>query len=101
MPNIRPVSDLRNKYPDLTGKEAERMLGLCGITVNKNMVPFDSRTPFTTSGLRIGTPAITTRGMTDMQIIADLINDALAGVDPVIVKKKVETLTKQYPLFKW
>ena len=93
--------DLRNKYPDLTGKEAERMLGLCGITVNKNMVPFDSRTPFTTSGLRIGTPAITTRGMTDMQIIADLINDALAGVDPAIVKKKVEVLTKQYPLFKW
>lgn len=93
--------DLRSKYPNLTGKEAEYKLGLCGITVNKNMVPFDSRTPFTTSGLRIGTPAITTRGMTDMQIIADLINDALAGVDPIIIKKRVEDLTKQYSLFKW
>ena len=93
--------DLRSKYPNLTGKEAEYKLGLCGITVNKNMVPFDSRTPFTTSGLRIGTPAITTRGMTDMQIIADLINDALAGVDPTIIKKRVEDLTKQYSLFKW
>lgn len=63
--------DLRSKFPNITGKQAENILGLCGITVNKNMVPFDSRTPAQTSGLRIGTPAITSRGITDMNKIAD------------------------------
>ena len=69
--------DLRTKYPEMTGKQAETYLGLAGITVNKNMIPGDSRSPFQTSGLRIGTPAITSRRMTDMKLIAGWILKAL------------------------
>lgn len=71
--------DLRSKFADITGKVAEKELGKADITVNKNMVPFDSRTPFQTSGIRIGTPAITSRGFVekDMEIIVDWIDTVL------------------------
>ncbi len=71
--------DLRTKFPDLTGKMAEKELGKADITVNKNMVPFDSRTPFSTSGLRIGTPAVTSRGFVekDMEWMVELIDTVL------------------------
>ena len=73
--------DLRTKFPELTGKVAEKELGKADITVNKNMVPFDSRTPFQTSGIRVGTPAITSRGFVekDMDFIVGLIDQVLAN----------------------
>jgi glycine hydroxymethyltransferase len=73
--------DLRTKFPELTGKVAEKELGKADITVNKNMVPFDSRTPFQTSGIRVGTPAITSRGFVekDMEFIVNLIDQVLAN----------------------
>jgi glycine hydroxymethyltransferase len=79
--------DLRTKFPELTGKMAEKELGKADITVNKNMVPFDSRTPFQTSGIRVGTPAITSRGFVekDMEFIVNLIdqvlNNAVSNLD--------------------
>jgi glycine/serine hydroxymethyltransferase len=71
--------DLRTKFPDLSGKKVENTLVKAHITVNKNMVPFDSRSPFQTSGIRIGTPAVTTRGLKEvhMPIIVDLIENEL------------------------
>ena len=73
--------DLRTKFPELTGKVAEKELVKADITVNKNMVPFDSRTPFQTSGIRVGTPAITSRGFVekDMTFIVELIDKVLAN----------------------
>ena len=73
--------DLRSKFPDLSGKVAEKELGKADITINKNMVPFDSRTPFQTSGIRVGTPAITSRGFVekDMEFIVNLIDLVLAN----------------------
>ena len=73
--------DLRTKFPELTGKVAEKELGKADITVNKNMVPFDSRTPFQTSGIRVGTPAITSRGFVekDMEFIVNLIDQVLTN----------------------
>ena len=73
--------DLRTKFPELTGKVAEKELVKADITVNKNMVPFDSRTPFQTSGIRVGTPAITSRGFIekDMEFIVSLIDTVLAN----------------------
>lgn len=97
--------DLRTKFPDITGKKAENALVKANITVNKNMVPFDSRSPFLTSGLRVGTPAITTRGLRekDMPVIVDLIDEVISEIDNenVIVKvgKKVQEMMKPYPLF--
>lgn len=97
--------DLRAKFPDLSGKKVENTLVLAHITLNKNMVPFDNRSPFLTSGLRIGTPAITTRGLKedDMEIIAELIDEVISHIDDetVIQKvgKKVLHLMKPYPLF--
>ncbi len=75
--------DLRSKFPDLTGKVAENILVKAHITVNKNMVPFDSRSPFLTSGIRVGTPAITTRGLkeNDMALIVDMIDCVLSDVE--------------------
>ena len=69
--------DLRNK--NITGKEAEEALVKADITVNKNMVPFDDKSPFVTSGIRIGTPAITTRGLVeaDMQLVVDLVDEVI------------------------
>ena len=97
--------DLRTKFPDLTGKKAENTLVKAHITVNKNMVPFDSRSPFLTSGLRVGTPAITTRGLKEehMQVIVGLIDEVLKNADneETIAKvgRKVGEMMKPYPLF--
>ena len=99
--------DLRTKFPELTGKLAERALVAADITTNKNMVPFDSRSPFQTSGLRFGTPAITTRGVKEdkMEIIVELIDRVLHDPEneEVIasVRKEVNALMADYPLFAW
>ncbi|MDR2556727.1 MAG: serine hydroxymethyltransferase [Bacteroidales bacterium] len=99
--------DLRTKFPSLTGKVAENTLVRADITINKNMVPFDSRTPFTTSGIRVGTPAVTTRGLTesDMPKIVDLIDDVLAHHedDAVLnrVRSEVNRLMSGRPLYAW
>jgi len=97
--------DLRTKYPDITGKRAENALVLAHITVNKNMVPYDSRSPFLTSGIRVGTPAITTRGLKEdhMPLIVELIDEVLSNIESerVIdsVGSKVKEIIKPYPLF--
>lgn len=99
--------DLRTKFPDLTGKVAEKVLVAADITTNKNMVPFDSRSPFLTSGLRFGTPAITTRGAKEplMGEIVELIDTVLSSPENenVIksVRDKVNSTMKDYPLFAW
>lgn len=105
--NHSMLIDLRTKFPNLTGKVAENTLVRADITINKNMVPFDSRSPFTTSGLRVGTPAITTRGLKEdqMPMIVDLIDEVLSDVEneEVItsVRKKVNELMNGLPLFAW
>ena len=97
--------DLRSKFPELTGKVGENKLVEADITVNKNMVPFDSRSPFQTSGLRFGTPAVTTRGAKE-----DLMDDIVEWIDTVLsnhednkiitsVREKVNMTMKQFPLF--
>ena len=99
--------DLRTKFPDLTGKVAEKVLVAADITTNKNMVPFDSRSPFQTSGLRFGTPAITTRGAKEdfMPQIVELIDTVLSDYENektiLSVHKKVNELMKDFPLFAW
>lgn len=97
--------DLRTKYPELTGRLAEDTLVKADITINKNMVPFDNRSPFQASGIRIGTPAITTRGIKEdlMGPIVELIDTVLQNIenDKIIerVKDKVNSQMKDYPLF--
>jgi len=97
--------DLRKKFPSITGKQVENTLVLADITVNKNMVPFDSRSPFQTSGLRVGTPAITTRGMKEkhMPAIVDLIDEVISDIENqdkiLAVRKKVNEMMKEFPLF--
>lgn len=88
--------DLRSKFPDLTGKTAEKTLVRADITINKNMVPFDSRTPFTTSGIRVGTPAITSRGLVekDMETIVELIDEVLSDVENEAVIEKVKNAAR-------
>ena len=99
--------DLRTKFPDLMGKVAEKALVSADITTNKNMVPFDSRSPFQTSGLRFGTPAITTRGLKEdfMGEIVEMIDTVLSDVENektiASVREKVNATMKQYPLFAW
>ena len=99
--------DLRTKFPELTGKVAEKALVAADITTNKNMVPFDSRSAFQTSGLRFGTPAITTRGLKEdkMEYIAELIDRVLSDAENeeniAAVRKDVNALMEQYPLFAW
>ena len=103
--NHSMLVDLRTKYPDLTGKVAENALVSADITVNKNMVPFDSRSAFQTSGIRLGTPALTTRGAKEdlMVLIAELIEEVLnAPEDEKViarVREKVNATMKDYPLF--
>ena len=105
--NHSMLIDLRTKFPDLTGKKAENALVLADITINKNMVPFDSRSPFLTSGLRVGTPAITTRGMKEehMALIVDLIDEVLRDADneSVItdVRNRVNKMMESFPMFAW
>jgi len=96
--------DLTNK--NITGKSAEKALEKAGITVNKNMVPFDERSPFITSGIRIGTPAITTRGMGEdemiqvVQLIDEIINDIDNDDLIAAVKSKVKSLCKTFPIYR-
>lgn len=99
--------DLRTKFPDLTGKVAEKTLVQADITVNKNMVPFDSRSPFQTSGIRVGTPAVTSRGLVekDMPVIVNLIDKVLSHPDdPQVletVKAEVHQIMNGRPLNIW
>jgi glycine hydroxymethyltransferase len=97
--------DLRAKFPEISGKKVENTLVRAHITVNKNMVPFDSRSPFLTSGLRVGTPAITTRGMKEehMGVIVDLIDEVISSIEDekIItgVGERVVKMMKSFPLF--
>jgi glycine hydroxymethyltransferase len=97
--------DLRPKGDFLTGKLAENTLGQCDITINKNTVPFETRSPFVTSGIRLGTAAVTTRGLNeaDMETIAALIDEALMNTENTAVlngvKTKVHALMAKYPLY--
>ncbi len=99
--------DLRSKFPEITGKLVENTLVKADITINKNMVPFDSRSPFQTSGLRVGTPAITTRGLKEehMAPIVDLIDEVISNIEDeqIIagVRAKVNKMMEQFPLFAW
>jgi glycine hydroxymethyltransferase len=99
--------DLRSKFPNITGKLVENTLVKADITINKNMVPFDSRSPFQTSGLRVGTPAITSRGLKEehMAPIVDLIDEVISNIEDdntiVNVRKKVNKMMEQFPLFAW
>jgi len=97
--------DLRSKFPEITGKVVENILVKADITVNKNMVPFDSRSPFQTSGIRVGTPAITTRGLKEehMEGIVTLIDEVISNIDneSVIasVRSRVNAMMQDLPLF--
>jgi glycine hydroxymethyltransferase len=105
--NHSMLVDLRPKYPELTGKVAEKALVAADITVNMNLVPFDSRSAFQTSGLRLGTPAVTTRGLkeADMLTIVDMIDRVLADPENenVIkaVKADVNAMMEPRPMFAW
>jgi glycine hydroxymethyltransferase len=95
--------DLRNK--NITGKKAQETLDRAHITLNKNSVPFDDKSPFVTSGIRVGVPAITTRGMKTehMQIVADMIDKVLMNADDegviLAVKEDVKSFMQQFPLY--
>ncbi len=97
--------DLRKKFPAISGKLVENTLVQADITVNKNMVPFDSRSPFQTSGLRVGTPAITTRGLKEkhMPLVVDMIDEVIGEIENqdliLKVKKKVNEMMADFPLF--
>lgn len=103
--NHSMLVDLRTKFPDLTGKKAENTLVLADITINKNMVPFDDRSPFQTSGIRLGTAALTTRGLKEKHIepIVSFIDEVLSDPDSEQtiknVRKKVNEMMKEFPLF--
>ena len=97
--------DLRSKFPEITGKIVENTLVKADITINKNMVPFDSRSPFQTSGLRVGTPAITTRGLKEnhMEPIVELVDEVISNIESEAtiksVKKRVNEMMSSFPLF--
>ncbi|MFI3264326.1 MAG: serine hydroxymethyltransferase [Rikenellaceae bacterium] len=99
--------DLRTKFPDLTGKVAEKALVAADITTNKNMVPFDSRSPFQTSGLRFGTPAITTRGVKEdkmayiVELIDRVLNNPECEENIAAVRADVNAMMSEYKLFAW
>ncbi len=103
--NHSMLIDLRSKFPEITGKQVENILVKADITVNKNMVPFDSRSPFQTSGIRVGTPAITTRGVKDEvipsivafidEVISNIENDTAIGK----VRSEVNEMMNAYPMF--
>ncbi|MBP3750027.1 MAG: serine hydroxymethyltransferase [Prevotella sp.] len=105
--NHSMLVDLRSKYPDLTGKVAENALVAADITINKNMVPFDTRSAFQTSGFRLGTPAITTRGAKeDLMVkiaawIEEVLNDPENEAVISKVRSEVNAEMKNYPLFAW
>lgn len=97
--------DLRSKFPDITGRIVENTLELADITINKNMVPFDSRSPFQTSGLRVGTPAVTTRGLKEehMEPIVGFIDEVISNIKNedalTSVRKRVNEMMGEFPLF--
>ncbi len=99
--------DLRSKFPEISGKKVENTLVLADITINKNMVPFDSRSPFQTSGIRIGTSAVTTRGLKEEHVvqIVDFVDEVISNIDDEAViagvRSKVNKLMGQFPLFAW
>lgn len=103
--NHSMLIDLRTKFPELTGKKAENTLVLADITINKNMVPFDDRSPFQTSGIRVGTAALTTRGLKEehMAPVVDLLDEVLSDPDNEAtlnsVKEKVNQMMKDFPMF--
>ncbi len=103
--NHSMLIDLRTKFPDISGKKVENTLVRAHITVNKNMVPFDTRSPFLTSGVRVGTPAVTTRGLkeSDMKTIVSLIDEVISNIENEIlitsVGERVRKMMKDYPLF--
>lgn len=103
--NHSMLIDLRTKFPELTGKKAENTLVLADITINKNMVPFDDRSPFQTSGIRVGTAALTTRGLREehMAPVVDLLDEVLSDPDNEAtlnsVKKRVNKMMKDFPMF--
>jgi len=103
--NHSMLIDLRTKFPDISGKKVENTLVRAHITVNKNMVPFDTRSPFLTSGIRVGTPAVTTRGLkeNDMVSIVSLIDEVIADIENESlissVGERVKKMMKDYPLF--
>ncbi len=97
--------DLSKNHPDCSGKKAERILGLADITINKNMVPFDKRSPFVTSGIRIGTPAVTTRGMKEKDVlqIVEWIDFIITHHDDeakiTALKPTIHDFMKKFPLY--
>ncbi|MEX0981670.1 MAG: serine hydroxymethyltransferase [Bacteroidales bacterium] len=103
--NHSMLIDLRSKFPDITGKQVENTLVKADITVNKNMVPFDSRSPFQTSGIRVGTPAITTRGVKDDVIpsIVNFIDEVISNIENEAaiekVRSQVNEMMNAYPMF--
>ena len=103
--NHSMLIDLRTKTDDITGKQVEKILEEADITVNKNMVPFDSRSPFQTSGIRVGTPAITTRGVKEDLIptIVELIDQVIMNIDdkPIIekIRHQVNEMMADFPMF--
>ncbi len=103
--NHSMLIDLRPKYPDITGRIVENTLVLADITINKNMVPFDDRSPFQASGIRIGTPALTTRGVKEdlMEPVVEMIDMVIANHEDEgkikSVREKVNQMIKDYPLF--
>ncbi|MFW5758753.1 MAG: serine hydroxymethyltransferase, partial [Bacteroidota bacterium] len=103
--NHSMLIDLRTKVPEITGRQVEDTLVQADITINKNMVPFDTRSPFQASGLRVGTPAITTRGLKDQHMakIVELIDTVITNIEneDIIhdVRKKVNGFMKPFPLF--
>lgn len=105
--NHSMLIDLRTKFPNITGKQVENVLVLADITINKNMVPFDSRSPFQTSGFRVGTAAITTRGLkeAEMDTIVEMIDRVISNIEnqEVIetVRKDVHTMMSERPMFAW
>ncbi|MEA3446325.1 MAG: serine hydroxymethyltransferase [Bacteroidota bacterium] len=105
--NHSMLIDLRTKFPDITGRQVEDILVNADITINKNMVPFDTRSPFKASGLRVGTPAITTRGMKEehMAPIVEMIDEVISNLeDEALIKKvcgNVNEMMKDFPMFAW
>lgn len=105
--NHSMLIDLRTRVPGMTGRVVEDTLAMADITINKNMVPFDERSPFQTSGIRLGTPAITTRGMKekDMNEIVELIDEVIMNIsdERVIagVRQRVNAMMDKFPKFTW
>jgi glycine hydroxymethyltransferase len=103
--NHSMLIDLRTRVEDITGKQVENTLEEADITVNKNMVPFDSRSPFQTSGIRVGTPAISTRGVKEdlIPVIVDLIDRVIMNIDNKLVidktRKEVNDMMMEFPMF--